>query len=335
MPRNDSNPDCEIVLSRDFDAPRELVWKAWTEPEHLAHWWGPQGFTLTTHSRELKAGGSWRYVMHGPDGHNYENISNFIEVVEPERLIYKHGGGKGFEEVNFQVTVTFDVLDARKTRITMRSVFPSKQARDFVIDKYNAVEGGKQTLGRLGEHLQAMQAEGGDATNAPFVATHVFSAPLERVWQAWTERDELMKWFGPKGTEITQCSLDLRPGGTFHYAMLIPSVGVLWGKWAIRKVEAPNNLEFLLSFADELGNTTPSPFDSNSPLETLCSISFAHHAGIGRGTVVRVEASALNASAVQQESFNSSHSGMRQGWGETFERLDESFAGVVSGEIQS
>src|ERR1700733_11018958 len=106
--------------------------------------------------------------MHGPDGRDYENLITFLEVLTPERLSYKHGGDKDCEPVNFQVTVTFKDLGGGKTRLTMRSIFPSKNARDFVVREYNAVEGGKQHLGRLGEHIQAM----GGATKAggaPFV----------------------------------------------------------------------------------------------------------------------------------------------------------------------
>src|SRR5258706_7128695 len=80
---------------RVFDAPRELVWKVWTEPEHIGKWWGPNGFTTTTHKMEVKAGGVWRFVMHGPDGRDYQNKITFIEVVKPERLVYKHGGVGG------------------------------------------------------------------------------------------------------------------------------------------------------------------------------------------------------------------------------------------------
>src|SRR5258706_10882308 len=83
---------------RVFDAPRELVWKVWTEPEHIGKWWGPNGFTTTTHKMEVKAGGVWRFVMHGPDGRDYQNKITFIEVVKPERLVYKHGGAGGEED---------------------------------------------------------------------------------------------------------------------------------------------------------------------------------------------------------------------------------------------
>jgi hypothetical protein len=77
--------DREIRGTRVFDAPRELVWKVWTEPEHIGKWWGPNGFTTTTHKMEVKAGGVWRFVMHGPDGRDYQNKITFIEVVKHDR----------------------------------------------------------------------------------------------------------------------------------------------------------------------------------------------------------------------------------------------------------
>ena len=144
--------DREIRGTRVFDAPRELVWKVWTEPEHIAEWWGPNGFTTTTHKMEMKAGGVWRFVMHGPDGRDYQNKITYLEVVKPERLVYKHGGEKEVEPVNFQVTVTFEEQDG-KTKVDMRMVFPSANARDYVIKTYAAVEGLDQTLGRLEDYL--------------------------------------------------------------------------------------------------------------------------------------------------------------------------------------
>ncbi len=143
--------DREIAAVRIFDAPRDLVWKVWTEPEHIAKWWGPKGFTTTTYSMDVRPGGVWRFVMHGPD-RDYQNKITYLEVVKPERLVYKHGGEKEVEPVNFQVTVTFMEQD-RKTRVDMRMVFPSANARDYVIKTYGAVEGLNQTLGRLEEYL--------------------------------------------------------------------------------------------------------------------------------------------------------------------------------------
>ena len=145
-----------IITTRVFDAPRALVFKAWTDPKHLAEWWGPTGFTTTTRSFELKPGGIWRFVMHGPDGRDYQNRIAFDEVVKPEKLIYHHGGGEDVEPVQFDVTVTFEDLGG-KTRLTMHAVFPTAAERNRVAEKYGAIEGAQQTLGRLALYLTAMR----------------------------------------------------------------------------------------------------------------------------------------------------------------------------------
>ena len=94
-----------IIGMREFDAPRDLVFSAFTDPKHLAQWWGPNGFTTTTSSFDMRPGGVWRFVMHGPDGRDYQNRITFEEVVPPERLVYRHGGGEDVEPVQFRQTI--------------------------------------------------------------------------------------------------------------------------------------------------------------------------------------------------------------------------------------
>lgn len=148
--------DREIVITRVVDAPRELVWEAWTNPKHVVQWWGPRGFTTTIHKMDVRPGGVWQHVMHGPDGTDYPNKSVFIEVVKPERIVYSHGGGKkGGPGAQFRATWTFEQQD-HKTKVTIRMVFPSAEERDQVVKVYGAIEGGNQTLERLAGHLATM-----------------------------------------------------------------------------------------------------------------------------------------------------------------------------------
>ena len=144
-----------IIMTRVFDAPRELVFEAWTDPKHLLQWWGPNGFTTTIRAIDVRPGGVWRFVMHGPCGVDYENRIVYNEIVKPERLVYSHPGGDDVEPVQSQVTVTFEDYDG-KTKLTMRMLFPSAAERNRVAEKYGAVEGARQTLERLAEHLATM-----------------------------------------------------------------------------------------------------------------------------------------------------------------------------------
>jgi uncharacterized protein YndB with AHSA1/START domain len=148
--------DRELVFSRVFDAPRGLVFKAWTDPQHVAQWFGPNGFTTTIHEMDVRPGGAWRFIMHGPDGVDYDNRIVFVEVVEPERLVYIHGSGQE-DDQGFEVTVTFADENA-KTRLTMRQLYATAAAREYVAREYHAVEMGNQTLDRLAEHLAATRS---------------------------------------------------------------------------------------------------------------------------------------------------------------------------------
>ena len=180
-------PDREIVISRMFDAPRELVWDAFTDPKQVVQWWGPNGFTTTIHEMDVRPGGRWRHTMHGPDGTNYPNASVFKEVVKPERIVYSHGGGKeDGPGVSFEATWTFESV-GDKTRLTGRSVFATAAMRELVVKEYGAIEGGKQTLGRLDQYLET----------APVVVERTFSAPANAVWKAITEFDQMKQWYMP------------------------------------------------------------------------------------------------------------------------------------------
>jgi uncharacterized protein YndB with AHSA1/START domain len=140
-----------IVQTRVFDAPRELVFDVWLKPEHVAQWWGPNGFSVTTHEMDVRPGGVWRFLMHGPDGTDYPTKIIYSEVVRPERLVYTLGSDDDGPN-RFDVRVTFEDLGAQ-TRLTMISVFPTVEARDFVVEKHGAIEGGKQTLARLAGYV--------------------------------------------------------------------------------------------------------------------------------------------------------------------------------------
>jgi uncharacterized protein YndB with AHSA1/START domain len=139
--------DREIVVTRVLDAPRALVFKMWTDPKHVAQWWGPNGFTITTYEMNVTPGGVWRFVMHGPDGRDYQNKVVYREIVEPERIVYDHVSGP-----QFQMTVTF-AQRGDKTELTARMLFESATLRDKTIKEFGAVEGLKQTIGRLAEHV--------------------------------------------------------------------------------------------------------------------------------------------------------------------------------------
>jgi len=151
-----STADRELVITRLLNAPRELVWKAWTDPKHLINWFGPKGFTNTFHEIDIKPGGIWKFTMHGPDGTDYPNLVVFDKIVKPDYITYTHGS---FEKPEvFKVKVSFEEVGG-KTRITMHSLFPTVEALDAALGaakKSGALEGGNSTLDKLEEELKKM-----------------------------------------------------------------------------------------------------------------------------------------------------------------------------------
>lgn len=321
---NLDNP-VEIIISRTFAAPRELVWLAWTNPAHVGHWWGPAGFTTTTHSMDVRPGGAWEYTMHGPDGNDYRNRVDYLEVDQPSRLVYTLGGKVSDSAVSFRTQVTFESVGEGgcSTKVTMRSTFPTAEARDMVITNFGAVEGGKQHLANLEDYVANMAA--GDQHEPPFSISHFVKSPRETVWKAWTEREQLMKWFGPKGSTMLHATQDLRPGGVFLYCMSHPNGMELWGRWVYRTINPPDRLEFISSFSNAGGEITPAPFPGldDFPPETFTTVTLVEHAGISKGTLVAVEARPLNATKIQRDFFASFHGSLHQGWTGTMQQLAE------------
>lgn len=152
--------DREISISRVIDAPRELVFEAFTEVRHLSRWWGPEGFTTTTRSFEFRVGGEWDFVMHGPDGTNYTEWITWTEIAPPERIAMLHGESRDDPNA-FESVLTFEP-DGTATRIEMRTVFPTKELREEAVSKYRAIEGGRQTLNSLAAYVAEIVRKGAD-----------------------------------------------------------------------------------------------------------------------------------------------------------------------------
>jgi uncharacterized protein YndB with AHSA1/START domain len=146
----------EIVLSRVFGAPRELVWKAWTDKEHIGKWFGPKGFTIETREIDIRVGGRWRFDMIAPDGRRYDNRMVFLELKKPELLVMDHGSDKDDDPKLFRVTLTFDEQTDKKTVVTLRQLHPTKAQRLEGIG-FGAVELGYQTLDKLGDYLTRLR----------------------------------------------------------------------------------------------------------------------------------------------------------------------------------
>jgi uncharacterized protein YndB with AHSA1/START domain len=159
-PAQSATTDREILVSRVIDAPRELVFEAFTEVRHLSRWWGPEGFSTTTRSFEFRVGGEWDFVMHGPDGTDYPEWITWTEIVPPERIALLHGAFRDDPDA-FESVLTL-ASDGAVTRIEMRTLFPTTELRDEAVEKYHAIEGGQQTLGHLAAYVTETVREGAE-----------------------------------------------------------------------------------------------------------------------------------------------------------------------------
>jgi uncharacterized protein YndB with AHSA1/START domain len=149
------DPGREITVSQVLDATPERVWLAMTQPASLSHWWGPRGCTAIVQKMDLRPGGEWNYVMSVYGLTSFQNRSVFVEVVEPERMVYTNGAGKdGHTASDFESALLLEPAgDGSQTNLTFRLVFATAFFRDQFARKYKALDGGKQTLDRLAGYL--------------------------------------------------------------------------------------------------------------------------------------------------------------------------------------
>ena len=138
----------EIRITRTLKAPIELMWDVWTNPEHIANWWGPKGFTTTIHGMDFREGGEWILTMHGPDGTNYPNRSIFKEIIPFKKIVYQHFNP------NFLATVLFE-SKGEETQVDWNMLFETAAMRETIVKVHKADEGIKQNVERLEEYLLA------------------------------------------------------------------------------------------------------------------------------------------------------------------------------------
>ena len=147
--------DREVVITRRFDAPPDVVWEAWTNPDRVVQWWGPDGFTTTNHEMNVCVGGVWSHTMHDPDGTDYPSRAVFVDVVRPRRISYRLDGGSATTRAQCEVDWTF-AASGSGTLLTMRMRFPSVQERDRALKALGVHEAGVATLERLAVHLHTV-----------------------------------------------------------------------------------------------------------------------------------------------------------------------------------
>jgi uncharacterized protein YndB with AHSA1/START domain len=309
--KNKSN---ELKLTRIYDAPVKTVWDAWTDPKQVAKWWGPRGFTLTTHSKDLKAGGTWRYTMHGPDGTDYPNVTKYHEVEKHSRLVYDHGGSDDRPPL-FRVTVTFKELSGKtKMEMTMSFATPevAEESRKFI-----KKAGGDSTWDRLAEYLEA-ESSGKEK----FVINRAFDAPIEKVFEMWADPKHFSQWLAPTGFNMSYLKDDLRVGGRTHFKMTDGASTTMYGGMNYLEITRPSRIVYTQNFTDEKDErVTTHPHLTTWPRTMLTTVVFSEESP-GRTRVTVTWEPQGDVSRDELATFIKEKSGMTQGWTGSFDKLE-------------
>ncbi len=313
------DPSKTIVVSRLVNAPRDLVFKVFTQPDHIDAWWGPTGFRNETHEMNFFVGGIWRYTMHGPDGKAWPNWIKYKVITPPEMIYYDHGG-EITEPAHFEGLTTFEA-QGQMTLVTLYLHMPTVEVRDASL-KFGAVAGGEQTLARLDIYAANLAREDVSLENKPFIISRVYDAPRQLVFDCFTKPERMKKWWGPKGVKIVKSSMDLRPGGTYHYGMQAGDGPVMWGRQVYREITPPSRIVLINSFSDENGGLTRHPGAPDWPIEMLSTFTF-EEVGAGKTKLTIHWELMDNATDAERETFLGGFDSMTMGWTGTLDQLGE------------
>jgi uncharacterized protein YndB with AHSA1/START domain len=309
----EKNKPNEIHITRVYDAPVAAVWDAWTDSKQVAQWWGPRGFTLTTHSKDLKAGGHWHYTMHGPNGADYVNKTQYLEVEKHVKMVYDHGGNDERKPL-FRVTVLFSESKG-KTTMEMTMALPTAQAaeetRGFI-----KKAGGEATWDRLAEYLEK-ERSGAEK----FVINRTFDAPLAVMFDMWTKPDHFSRWLAPTGFEMRFIRSDIRPGGSSFYVMTGGNV-TMYGRAQYLKIEKPGLIIYTQQFCDENERISRHPGAPTWP-ETMLSTVTLTAEGPDRTRVTVFWEAHGTVTPEELAAFVKERAGMTQGWTGSFDKLEK------------
>jgi uncharacterized protein YndB with AHSA1/START domain len=308
--KNTSN---EIKITRIYDAPVKAVWDAWTDPKQVAKWWGPRGFTLTTHSKDLRPGGHWTYTMHGPDGVDYPNTTTYHEVEKGSKLVYDHGASDDRPPL-FRVTALFSETKGKtKLEMTMSLATPevAEETRKFI-----KKAGGESTWDRLAEYLEK-EATGTDK----FVINRTFDAPIDVMFDMWTNPKHFSKWLPPTGFDMEFRRVDIKTGGSSFYMMKGANF-TMYGKAEYLKIEKPDTIIYTQQFCDENENISRHPMAPTWPETMLTTVKLAEE-GPERTRVTVTWEVVGKATTEEMETFIKAKGGMTQGWTGSFDKLED------------
>lgn len=321
-------PEDGVLITRTIDAPRALVFKAWTEPSRLMRWWAPKGWSTPSCRIDLRPGGVFHYCMRSPEGNDFWGRGVYRAIDVPQRIVYtdsfsnedgrlvepaRYGMSYGYPSET-QVTVTFTDREGM-TEVTLHHAIP-----ESVPERSGVRQGWTEMLGRLADDLASVRLQT-DVTGSEVVLSRIIAAPRERVFKAWTDPAYLAQWWGPHGFTTPSCEVDARPGG--HYRIVMRSEdGVeypLRGEY--REIVEPERLVMTSNWAEhpaewlDLLEHDRRTAAGEPAREALDTVTFEEVDG---GTMLIIRTT-FDSAGTRDAMLKT---GMADGWGQSLERLE-------------
>jgi len=301
--------DNEIYITRIYDAPLKMVWEAWTDPKQVAQWWGPRGFTLTSHKKDVRTGGVWNYTMHGPDGVDYPNKTKFLEVEKYSRMVYDHGGNDEQAPL-FRVTVSFSESKG-KTKMEMTMALATAEAARET-KKFVKKVGGESTWDRLAEFLSPKNI---------FVINRTFEVPRDVMFEMWTNPKHFSKWLAPTGFDMKFIRAEIKAGGTSFYCMSGAGNTKMFGRVSYKEITKPNKIVYSQVFCDENEKIARHPMSPTWPETMLTTVDLTEE-GPDKTRVTITWEVLGSATEAERETFTKAKPGMTLGWTGSFDKLE-------------
>ena len=309
----------EIIIKRMYDAPRDLVYRAVTDPKLIPEWWGPRNLTTNVERMEVRPGGQWRFIQRDPKGEIFAFHGVYHEAKAPELLVYT----MEWEGMPGHVLLDIERFEEHNgvTTCISKNIFETVEDRDGMLQQ--GMESGAQEItNRLTELLArlshgtmkpSMQASHSDGRSLKI--TRVFNAPIKQVWQHWVDPNEYMCWWGPKDYTACESQIDLRVGGKYLSCMEGPDGKKYWSTGTYKEIVEPNHFVCTDSFADAQGNIVPASYygmEVDLPMEMEVEVTLED---LGGKTKMTLEHCGFPEGDIVEQT--------KQGWNQSFDKLDE------------
>ncbi len=306
---NDDIKNRTLGTTRIFNAPLEIVWRVWSDIKHLNNWWGPRGFTQTTSKHEFKVNGTWSFVMHAPNGVDYQNDLVYSEIIPLEKIVIRHNSLP-----QFTITALFKMIDSKRTQVDFIQIMDDQKVHDSVKD-YAIIANMEHQI-KLEAELAKLT---GEVVPNEFIIARELKTNLEILWKMFTEPENMASWYGPKEIKTGYSDMDFKRGGHYHFSMIDEDKNESWGKIYYIDIVKNIRLIYLNTFSNSKGEITRHPMAPLMPAELLTTIHFIKIDD--NNSKIEIKWYPINALPEEIKMFNDFHESFKMGWTGSLDRL--------------